>query len=339
MAAKSGSRKKSGGTHSGDAGDKDRLIAELKDRVAVLENKLRLKQNDTDSRGFADRELTGEYLVLFQRIVDKAADMVFLLGPKGRIQFVNEAACKALGYTREELQSMTVFELNQKHHVDNWQEHEEELKKQGPMTFENVFETKDGRLIPVEISANYARLGDKEYNYSFIRDITERKRAEEVLRESEACRKVVEAVEAERQQLFDVLETLPAMICLLTPDYYVAFANRSFREKFGESHGRHCYEYCFGRTDPCDFCEAYNVLKTGQPHRWEVTSPDGSMIEAYDFPFTDADGSPMILEMCIDITERMRVEEALRESERFLDSVFEGIQEGICIMDKDMNIR
>ena len=42
---------------------------------------------------------------------------------------------------------------------------------------------------------------------------------------------------AERQRLFDVLETLPAMIRLLTPDHHVAFANRSSREKFGEPPG------------------------------------------------------------------------------------------------------
>ena len=65
-------------------------------------------------------------------------------------------------------------------------------------------------------------------------DVTERKQIEDLLRESESRRKVAEAVEAERRWLFSVLETLPAMISLLTPDYHVAFANRSFRERFGE---------------------------------------------------------------------------------------------------------
>ena len=66
-------------------------------------------------------------------------------------------------------------------------------------------------------------------------DVTDRKRAEEMLRESEAQRAVTKAVDTERGQLLNILETLPMMICLLTPDYHVAFANRSFRQKYMES--------------------------------------------------------------------------------------------------------
>jgi signal transduction histidine kinase/ActR/RegA family two-component response regulator len=120
------------------------------------------------------------------------------------------------------------------------------------------------------------------------------------------------ALARERQRLFDVLERLPAMICLLTKDHQVPFANRAFRERFGEARGRRCYEYCFGRQSPCEFCETYSVLETGKPHHWEVDTADGSVIEVHDFPFTDADGSPMILEMDIDVTERRRAERELR---------------------------
>ena len=141
---------------------------------------------------------------------------------------------------------------------------------------------------------------------------------------TEEVRQALEKAGQERRRLFDVLETLPAMICLLTPDYHVAFANRSFREKFGEAEGRHCYDYCFGFSQPCDFCESYKVLRTGEPHHWEIRTPDGkSVIDAYDFPFTDVDGSPLILKMDLDITDRRRAEEGLRRAGAYNRSLIE----------------
>jgi PAS domain S-box-containing protein len=121
-----------------------------------------------------------------------------------------------------------------------------------------------------------------------------------------------EAAAAERQRLYDILETMPVMVCLLTPDYHVAFTNRSFREKYGEDNGRHCFEYRFGLKEPCEFCESLEVLQTGKPHQWESPGPDGSIIDVHDFPFIDTNGSPLILEMGIDITARRRAEVALR---------------------------
>jgi PAS domain S-box-containing protein len=154
-------------------------------------------------------------------------------------------------------------------------------------------------------------------------DLIEYSKAEEVLRGSQARKSATEAVERERQRLFDVLETMPIMISLLTPDYRVAFANRSFQETFGESKGRHCYEYCFGRTEPCEFCESYQVLETGKPHHWEVVREDGSVIEAYDYPFTDVDGSPLILEMDINVTEQRRAKESVDRAYRYARSLIE----------------
>ena len=143
--------------------------------------------------------------------------------------------------------------------------------------------------------------------------------AEESLRHSEERRKVAEAVHVERQRLNAVLEMLPAYVVLLTPDYHVAFANRFFEQRFGKSHGRRCFEYLFHLTEPCENCETFKVLKTGAPHHWEWTGPDGRHYDIHDFPFTDPDGSPMIMEMGIDVTARKQAEAALQEANEKLE--------------------
>jgi len=127
----------------------------------------------------------------------------------------------------------------------------------------------------------------------------------------------------ERKRLFAILETLPVMTCLLTPDHKVAFANRMFRERFGEANGRPCYEFCFGQASPCEFCESFVPLKTGEAHRWEVHGPDGSIIDASDLPFTDFDGSRLILEMDVDVTEQRRAENELRAYREHLERMVE----------------
>ena len=106
-----------------------------------------------------------------------------------------------------------------------------------------------------------------------------RKKAEEHMQ------KYTEDISTERQRLYEMLETLPVMICLLTEDHHVKFANRAFRERFGEAHGRHCYEYLFGFNEPCHWCQAYQVLETGKSHFWELETPDGSVIDVYNMPF------------------------------------------------------
>ncbi len=150
-------------------------------------------------------------------------------------------------------------------------------------------------------------------------DVTEKRRAEVALREREEHRKVMEAVTAERHRFNDVLNTLPAYVILLSPDYHVPFANRFFEERFGRSEGWRCFEYLFNRTEPCEKCETYSVLETHAPHRWEWTGPDGRNYDIYDFPFTDADGSPLIMEAGLDITEVKQAHAALAEANRTLE--------------------
>ncbi len=128
----------------------------------------------------------------------------------------------------------------------------------------------------------------------------------QTLHENETHHKVVEPSDVKRQLFFDMLDTLPVMICLLRSDYQFVFTNCSFHEKFGDALGKRCYEFCFGRTSPCEACKAYKAIETGQLQHWEGQGPDGSMLDVYAFPCIDIEGSPMILEMKIDITEQKK---------------------------------
>ncbi|MFO7734268.1 MAG: PAS domain S-box protein [Candidatus Aminicenantes bacterium] len=135
-----------------------------------------------------------------------------------------------------------------------------------------------------------------------IQDISARVAAEESLRgaheeleirvkrRTEELNRTLDALAAERQRFNDVLDTLPAYVALLTPDYHVPFVNRFFKERFGESHGRRCYEFLFGRSEPCPRCETFRALEMTSPHRWEWTGPDGCTYDVTDFLFTDTDG-------------------------------------------------
>jgi PAS domain S-box-containing protein len=168
--------------------------------------------------------------------------------------------------------------------------------------------------------------------------------------------KVNRALDIERQRFNDVLESLPVYVILLAPDYHVPFANRFFRERFGESHGKRCYEYLFNRTEPCENCETYKVLKTNTPHHWEWTGPDNHNYDIYDFPFHDVDGSPLIMEVGIDITGQKQAQQELRlahaelevrvqertrelmETRDYLDNLFNYANAPIIVWDQEYKI-
>jgi PAS domain S-box-containing protein len=128
---------------------------------------------------------TDEALRLTQFAVDRGRDAAFWITPDGRFFYVNQAACQALGYTREELLGMTVHDIGPQFLPETWHAHWEEVRRQGALTFESPHRRKDGSLFPTEIVANWVRFGGREFLCAFARDISERKQAEERLRQGQ----------------------------------------------------------------------------------------------------------------------------------------------------------
>lgn len=128
-----------------------------------------------------------------------------------------------------------------------------------------------------------------------------------------ALSEAMHALDQERRRFHEVLDMIPAYIILLSRDYRVPLANRYFEERFGKAEGHRCYEYLFNRAVPCENCESFKGFSTRAYHHWEWRGPDGRDYDIHDFPFTDVDGSQLIMEMGIDITERKSAEAALRD--------------------------
>lgn len=112
--------------------------------------------------------------------IEKLLDPVYWISTEGKILRVNEAACAALGYSREELQELSVKNLDPNFPSDSWPEHWDNLKSSGSMRFETQHKSKDGILQDVEVVANYINYEGREFNCSTVRNISERKQLERI---------------------------------------------------------------------------------------------------------------------------------------------------------------
>jgi len=126
-----------------------------------------------------ERRQVEESLRLLRFALDTASDPAFIMGPDGGFVYVNDAACKALGYSRAELLEMGVPDIDPDFPAERWPAHWEEVRKERRRFLRSHHRTKDGRIFPVEITASYLVCGGKEYNCAFARDVTNREWTEE----------------------------------------------------------------------------------------------------------------------------------------------------------------
>ena len=133
-------------------------------------------------RDISERKQVKEKLELTQYVTDHAPDSILWIDEQARICYVNEAVCREHGYTKDELLAMSIPDFDPEFPAEAWPAHWQELKQKGSLTFETRHTRKDGSIFPVEVCANYVKFGDKEFNVAYNRDITERKRVEDEIR-------------------------------------------------------------------------------------------------------------------------------------------------------------
>ena len=113
---------------------------------------------------------------------------------------------------------------------------------------------------------------------------------------------------------------MPAFVYLQSPDYYIHFTNRYFRDHFGAPEGRRCYQILHRAEEPCKDCSTPKILATNTPQLREWTRFDNKTYQVYEYPFaSDTEGKKQILKLGIDITERKTTEETLRKAQEELE--------------------
>jgi diguanylate cyclase (GGDEF)-like protein/PAS domain S-box-containing protein len=117
-------------------------------------------------------------LKLFRYLIDNSSDAIEVIDPATlRLLDVNETQCRELGYSREELLSMKITDIDPALNANLLKVIEEQIRKTGAARFESVHRRKDGSTFPVEVSVKLVEL-DKPYALNIVRDITQRKLAE-----------------------------------------------------------------------------------------------------------------------------------------------------------------
>jgi signal transduction histidine kinase len=126
------------------------------------------------------------------------------------------------------------------------------------------------------------------------------------------------ALETERLHLFSLLNELPGFVYVRESDYRIRFANRMFRQRFGDPSSEPCYQLIHNRTEPCVPCGCAIALAQGQVYESQWVFEDGTTYHLYDYPFVDVDDLEKVLHLGIDITKRKQAESELERANREL---------------------
>jgi PAS domain S-box-containing protein len=152
---------------------------------------------ETLQREIAVRRSTEESLRLTQAAMDRSSEAICMVHPSGRYLNVNDATCRQLGYSREEMLNLTVFDVALQTDPEAWAERWQKYREVGSISFEGQRLTKDGRKIPVDMTISHIQFGDSEYLFIVARDATVRRHIEQELR---AARDLAESANQAKSQ-------------------------------------------------------------------------------------------------------------------------------------------
>jgi PAS domain S-box-containing protein len=255
-----------------------------------------------------ERKEAEQQVALMSFALNSIHEAALMIDQHASIQYVNDGACRLLGYTRDELLSMDPQDINPllspECHAGYWND----LKTHRALTYEGDIKSKEGRIFPVEINANHFEYEGQNYSLDLVRDITERKQAEQSIR-----------------KLSQAVEQSPVSIVITDIEGVIEFVNAKFTQTTG-----YALDDVLGRTHSIlqseetplvEYRRLWGTISSGGIWRGEIKNrkKSGELFweQATISPIRDRDNViTHYLAIKEDVTERKRLDEQLRQVQK-----------------------
>ncbi len=322
---------------------KDQVIGVLHIRStkpnAYSENDLRLAERVgnqiagaiANAQLYAERKHAEEK---YRTILRTTMDGFWMVDMQGRFLEVNDAYCSMIGYSRDELLTMRISDVEGAERPEETARRIQRIMEAGGDRFETHHKCKDGRMIDIEVSVNYMEVGGARM-FVFLRDISERKLAEEALRESE-------------RKFRDLYDNAPLGYHEYDAEGCITNVNRTDLEMLGytreELIGQPIWKLNVNEEAVREqvMAKLAGTLPPGKELERTYKRKDGTIFPVLieDKLILDEKGRIKGIRCTIqDITERKRAEEALQTERRRFEILSEYAPFGMVMIDKDGTFR
>ena len=281
-------------------------------------------------------EARNESETRFRAVFERNNDGITVADLEGRYVMVNDIFCRMTGYSRDELLKMRVHDLLPGHVKLQLFIQVAVQKQSGRREIE--LRRKDGSTFPVSISGAVLEVGEKQFVQGIVQDITERKLSEESLAESK--RRLSEALDFNRS----ILKTSSIGVLAYDATGQCIFSNEAAAETAGTNVAGLLLQN-YHRIESWKkngmYEAALRALSTDKEQQSEdhiITTFGKDIWLNLRYSTFYSKGEKHLLLLFYDITERKLAEEKIRQSEGFIRSILDTVDEGFIVIDKDYRI-
>lgn len=238
----------------------------------------------------------------YRNLFEYAFNAIFVLDAEHKYIDVNRKASEILGYSREELLTMSPFDLIHPEQIPRSETEFAALKDRGVYeNFVSRIKRKDGKYIDIEVSS-CALFDDGKVvgSVDIAQDITQRLKAEKEIRNL-------------KQQIEYILGATKTGLNIIDIDYNVRYVDPEWKRVYSDFHGVKCYDYLMGCKAKCPECRIDLALQTGGAVITEYRLPkeNNRVVQVTTIPFQSESDEMLIAGIYVDITERKEVEKEL----------------------------